>query len=105
MELHTAAGTFAPKGRQGLRPAIPVRWPCSCRRWPASRLDRVIPGYASPANSVFLNPADRPRRRPAWSGWDQPGKKARQRPTGFDLFIDAIRKVGNFYLALARLPH
>ena len=23
----------------------------------------------------------------------------------FDLFIDAIRKAGNFYLALARLPH
>jgi CheY-like chemotaxis protein len=27
------------------------------------------------------------------------------KPTGFDLFIDAIRKVDNFYLALARLPH
>ena len=27
------------------------------------------------------------------------------KPTGFDLFIDAIRKAGNFYLALARLPH
>ena len=26
------------------------------------------------------------------------------KPTGFDLFIDAIRKVDNFYLALARLP-
>jgi CheY-like chemotaxis protein len=27
------------------------------------------------------------------------------KPTGFDLFIDAIRKVDNFYLALVRLPH
>ena len=27
------------------------------------------------------------------------------KPTGFDLFIDTIRKVDNFYLALARLPH
>ena len=26
------------------------------------------------------------------------------KPTGFDLFIDALRKVDNFYLALARLP-
>jgi CheY-like chemotaxis protein len=26
------------------------------------------------------------------------------KPTGFDLFIDAIRQVDNFYLALARLP-
>ena len=26
------------------------------------------------------------------------------KPTGFHLFIDAIRKAGNFYLALARLP-
>ena len=26
------------------------------------------------------------------------------KPTGFDLFIDVIRKAGNFYLALARLP-
>jgi CheY-like chemotaxis protein len=27
------------------------------------------------------------------------------KPTGFDLFIDAIRKVDNFYLTLVRLPH
>ena len=26
------------------------------------------------------------------------------KPTGFDLFIDAIRTVDNFYFALARLP-
>ena len=27
------------------------------------------------------------------------------KPTGFGLFIDAIRTVDSFYLALARLPH
>jgi hypothetical protein len=52
----------------------------------------------------------RSRRRQASSA---PGRCSRSRwpsayvtkPTGFDLFIDAIRTVDNFYLALARLPH
>jgi len=49
----------------------------------------------------------RPRQASSALGWCSRSRWPSAyvtKPTGFDLFIDAIRKAGNFYLALARLP-